>query len=118
MGQGLQIDERPTRLVVRDPARGDVVAELPVDDAAAVAPAAERARLAQRAWGALPAAERGRALRRARREMVRDRATILDQLERETGQGALRRRGRADGRLPRPRPAVAPRGALARHASG
>jgi acyl-CoA reductase-like NAD-dependent aldehyde dehydrogenase len=85
MAQGLPFEERPEPLVVRDPARGDVVAELPVDDAGAVGLAVERARLAQQSWGALPAATRGRLLRRARREMVRDRDAVLDQLERETG---------------------------------
>src|SRR5579871_1134710 len=76
--------DRPT-LVVRDPARGAVVEELPVDDASAVAAAAARARAAQPAWAALPVRARARLLRRARREMVRDRAAILDLLDRETG---------------------------------
>ena len=75
---------QPT-LAVRDPARGTVVGELPVDDAAAVAAAVARARAAQRAWGALPVRARARTLKRARREMVRDRAAILDLLDRETG---------------------------------
>ena len=43
------VQERP-QLTVRDPARGTVVDELPVDDAAAVATAAQRARAAQPAW--------------------------------------------------------------------
>jgi len=85
MAQGVVLDDRPVPLVVRDPARGEVVAELPVDDAAAVTRVVARARAAQPAWSALPAAERGRLLRRARRELVRDRSTILAQLERETG---------------------------------
>ena len=68
------VAERPPTLSVRDPARGGVVAELPVDDADGVAAAVARARAAQPAWGALPARDRGRALRRARREMVRARA--------------------------------------------
>ncbi len=84
MAQGLTI-ERSTTLAVHDPARGGVVAELPVADAGAVADAVARGRAAQAAWGALPARARGRALRRARRELVRARAEILERLERETG---------------------------------
>ena len=73
------------RLAVHDPARGTVIDELPIDDAAAVAAAVERARRAQPAWAALPPRERGRLLKRARREMVRVRTEIFDRLERETG---------------------------------
>src|SRR5262245_35418920 len=73
------------RLAVRDPARGDVIEELAIDDAAAVAAAVERARTAQPAWSAVGPRERGRLLKRARREMVAARAEILDLLERETG---------------------------------
>src|SRR4030095_5050499 len=36
-------------------------------------------------WGALPVRERSKALRRARRALVRARTEILDRLERETG---------------------------------
>ncbi|MBI1813393.1 MAG: aldehyde dehydrogenase family protein [Deltaproteobacteria bacterium] len=72
-------------LAVRDPARGDVIAELPIDDALAVRSAAARARQAQPAWAALPARERARLLKRARREVVRVRNAILGLLERETG---------------------------------
>ena len=73
------------RLTVCDPARGTVVAELAVDDGAAVAAAVARGRAAQPAWAALSPRERTRRLKRARRELVRDRAAILDRLERETG---------------------------------
>jgi acyl-CoA reductase-like NAD-dependent aldehyde dehydrogenase len=75
----------PTMLAVRDPARGTVVAEVPVDDAESVAAAVGRARAAQPAWAALGPKERGRLVRRARREMVRVRGEILDRLEQETG---------------------------------
>jgi acyl-CoA reductase-like NAD-dependent aldehyde dehydrogenase len=78
------IHPAPT-LAVCDPARGGTIAELPVDDAAAVAASAQRARAAQAAWGALPARERARLLKRARRAMVTARAEIFDLLERETG---------------------------------
>lgn len=75
----------PTRLAVHDPARGDVVEELAVDDVAAVDAAVARARTAQPAWAAYDARERARVLRRARRELARDRVAVLERLERETG---------------------------------
>jgi acyl-CoA reductase-like NAD-dependent aldehyde dehydrogenase len=84
MAHGVTI-ERHEVLHVLDPARGGVVGELAVDDAAGVAAAVSRARAAQPAWGARPVGERSRTLRRARRELVRARAEILDRLERETG---------------------------------
>jgi acyl-CoA reductase-like NAD-dependent aldehyde dehydrogenase len=73
------------RLVVRDPGRGTVVDELPVDDAASVGAAVARARAVQPAWAALPVRERARLLKRARHEMVRARGEIFERLERETG---------------------------------
>ena len=77
--------DRPTTLVVRDPARGTVIDELPIDDVETVAAAVARARHAQAGWGALGVRQRARLLKRARRELVRDRTAILDLLERETG---------------------------------
>jgi acyl-CoA reductase-like NAD-dependent aldehyde dehydrogenase len=75
----------PAALAVRDPARGTIIDELPIDGAEAVAAAVARARAAQPAWAAQPARVRVRLLKQARREMVRARAEILDRLERETG---------------------------------
>ncbi len=75
----------PRTIAVRDPARGTTVAELPIDDAAAVAAAVARARVAQRAWGETPVRERARIVKQARKAMVRDRAAILELLDRETG---------------------------------
>jgi acyl-CoA reductase-like NAD-dependent aldehyde dehydrogenase len=72
-------------IAVRDPARGALIEEIPVDDATAVEAAVARARVAQRAWGALAVTERARLVRAARREMVRDRAEILRLLDAETG---------------------------------
>jgi acyl-CoA reductase-like NAD-dependent aldehyde dehydrogenase len=77
--------ERQARLAVRDPARGTLIDELPIDDAAAVAAAVQQARAAQPAWAALPVRARARLLKRARREMVHARAAIFERLERETG---------------------------------
>jgi acyl-CoA reductase-like NAD-dependent aldehyde dehydrogenase len=77
--------EAAAGLTVRDPARGTPIAELPIDDATAVAAAAARARAAQTGWAALSPRERARFVRHARREVVRDRSEILALLERETG---------------------------------
>ena len=75
----------PARLAVRDPARGDVIEELPIAAADTVAATVARARAAQAAWAALPARDRARTVKKARRELVRDRKVILERLERETG---------------------------------
>jgi acyl-CoA reductase-like NAD-dependent aldehyde dehydrogenase len=75
----------PATLAVRDPARGTVIDELPMDDPGAVAAAVGRARAAQPAWAALGPKERGKLVKRARRAMVRVRGEIIDRLERETG---------------------------------
>jgi len=85
MAIGMQTDPTPAPLAVRDPARGTVLAELRVDDAAAVAVAVDRARAAQPAWESLGVRGRARLVRRARREVVRDRSAVLEHLERETG---------------------------------
>ena len=74
------------RFSVRDAARGDVIDELPIDDADAVAAAVARARAAQPAWAALPVA-RARAARSSARgaRWCAIAPQILDLLERETG---------------------------------
>src|SRR6185369_721922 len=89
LGAGNIQVERDERLAVRDPARGTVIEELPIADAAAVAVVVQRARTAQVAWGAKTVRERAKLLRRARRELVRDRAAILERLERETGKSRV-----------------------------
>src|SRR5215510_7952189 len=89
LGAGTTQVQRDDRLIVRDPARGTVVEELAVDDPAAVAAAVERARAAQGSWGACSVRERVKLLRRARRELVRDREAIFERLERETGKARV-----------------------------
>lgn len=76
-------------LVVHDRASGAVMAELPVDDDDTVAAAAATARAAQPGWAALGPRGRAAALRRARRALVRDRAAVLERLERETGKARV-----------------------------
>ncbi len=85
MAIGMKSEVGLPSLAVRDPARGTIIEELTVHDDAAVAAAVARARAAQPDWAALPVRERGRRLKRARRELVRDRTAILERLERETG---------------------------------
>jgi len=70
---------------VMDKATAQGVASLPADDDNAVAEAAVRARAAQPAWAALTVRERTRLLKRARREMLKDKDKIRDALARETG---------------------------------
>jgi acyl-CoA reductase-like NAD-dependent aldehyde dehydrogenase len=79
----------PDRLDVHDRSTGAVIESLAVDDAAAVQAAVTRARAAQQGWDGLGARGRARLLRRARRELVRDRAAVLERLERETGKARM-----------------------------
>jgi acyl-CoA reductase-like NAD-dependent aldehyde dehydrogenase len=69
---------------VTNPASGVLLAEVPADDADAMAAAVARARAAQPAWEALPFAERAAMLRKLARA-VRDDPTFLDTLIAETG---------------------------------
>lgn len=70
---------------VRSPVTGETIRELPIADETAVAVATDRARAAAARWGALDPRERATLVRRARRELARQRSEILDLLERETG---------------------------------
>jgi len=70
---------------VMDKATGQAVASLPIDEQEAVTAAAARARAAQPGWAALPVKERTRLLKRARKEMLKDKDKIRDALARETG---------------------------------
>lgn len=72
-------------LQVMDKATAQTVANLPIDDADAVAAAASRARAAQPIWAAQPVKERIRLLKLARKEFLKDKDKIRDALARETG---------------------------------
>lgn len=72
-------------LTVHDRSTGAAIAELPIDAPPAIAAMAARARAAQPAWAALGARGRATLLKRARRELVRERAAVFADLERETG---------------------------------
>ena len=86
-------DFAPRVLDVRSPCTGDLLARLPVDDAAAVEETVRRARAAQAEWGSRPPRERARTLRRARRELAADRAAILELLDAETGKSRVETSG-------------------------
>jgi len=76
---------RATRFTSINPATGEVLAELPVADAADVDRAVANAKSAQVQWAAMTGAERGRILRRAA-ELLRARNEELARLEtRDTG---------------------------------
>jgi acyl-CoA reductase-like NAD-dependent aldehyde dehydrogenase len=59
-------------LAVHNPATGELITDLPADDAASVAAKAQRARAAQPAWAAAPLAGRKACITRFRAGIVRD----------------------------------------------
>jgi acyl-CoA reductase-like NAD-dependent aldehyde dehydrogenase len=74
-----------SHIQVIDKASGQVVESLPIQDAVAVAEAAQKARLAQPVWAALPVKERVRLLKLARKEFLKDKDKIRNALVAETG---------------------------------
>jgi acyl-CoA reductase-like NAD-dependent aldehyde dehydrogenase len=79
-------------LVVRNPATGQVVEEVPCGGLSQVEEAMARARAAQPAWGALPFARRAAALRGLARAL-RDDAGFLDTLIAESGKPSYEAEG-------------------------
>jgi acyl-CoA reductase-like NAD-dependent aldehyde dehydrogenase len=71
-------------LVIRNPATGQTLAEVPCGDLPRIEAAMARARAAQPAWAALSFRQRGAALRRLARAM-RDDARLVDTLVSEAG---------------------------------
>ncbi len=78
--------------MIRNPATGQVLAEVPCGDLPQVEAAVARARAAQPAWAALPFRERGAALRRLARGL-RDDPRLLDTLVSESGKTAFEAEG-------------------------
>ena len=74
---------------VLDKATSQLIADLPVDNEQAVLAAANRARAVQPAWAALSVKERIALLKRARKELLKDKDKIRDALARETGKAAF-----------------------------
>jgi succinate-semialdehyde dehydrogenase/glutarate-semialdehyde dehydrogenase len=69
----------------RNPATGEVFAEIPVTSADDVRAAVARARTAQQSWGPLPVAERARRVLDFRAELVARAEEIIDAIVRESG---------------------------------
>jgi acyl-CoA reductase-like NAD-dependent aldehyde dehydrogenase len=88
-------------LIVRNPATGDVIEELPADDAASVAAKASIARAAQPAWAATPPRERLAAIQRFRSALVAELDTLAATLTREVGKPIAQSRNELNGLLPR-----------------
>lgn len=90
-----------TRLAVHNPATGERIAELPVDDAAAVAAKARVARAAQTDWAALSLQERKACIAHFRGGVVRDLEKLAVTMTRETGKPIRTSRNELNGLLPR-----------------
>lgn len=80
--------EQPPEIVSYDPATGEEIGRVPVASAAEVACAVERARAAQKAWGALSYAERGRVVLGARALALEEMDAIAQLISRESGKPA------------------------------
>jgi acyl-CoA reductase-like NAD-dependent aldehyde dehydrogenase len=90
-----------TDLAIHNPATGDRIASVPVDDAASVAAAAARARAAQPAWAATPLAQRQACIERFRAGVVRELESLAATMTRETGKPIRMSRNELNGLLPR-----------------
>ena len=88
-------------LSIHNPANGEKIAEVPVDDAASVAAKAARARAAQPAWAATPLAERQACIDRFREGVVRDLEALAVTMTRETGKPIRMSRNELNGLLAR-----------------
>jgi succinate-semialdehyde dehydrogenase/glutarate-semialdehyde dehydrogenase len=80
--------EQPSEIVSYDPATGEEVGRVPVASAEEVRRAVERARTAQKAWGAFSYAERGRVVLRARALALEEIDAIANLISRESGKPA------------------------------
>ncbi len=90
-----------TDLAIHNPATGDRIASVPVDDAASVAAAAARARAAQPAWAATPLAQRQACIERFRAGVARELESLAATMTRETGKPIRMSRNELNGLLPR-----------------
>ena len=88
-------------LSVLNPDTGELLAELPADDAASVRAKYEAARVAQPAWAAVPLAERRACIERFREAVVRETESLAATMTRETGKPIRMSRNELAGLLPR-----------------
>ncbi len=88
-------------LKISNPANGRTIAELPDDDAAAIAAKYRAASAAQPAWAAMPLAQRLAAIRRFREGIVRDLEKLAAILTSEVGKPTKQARNELNGLLGR-----------------
>ncbi len=81
----MSAEPAPSRLVVRSPANGEVVGEVPISSADDVRAAVARARAAQPAWAARPIRERMEILLKVRELVLADLDNIVALSARENG---------------------------------
>ncbi|HEY0101357.1 MAG TPA: aldehyde dehydrogenase family protein [Pyrinomonadaceae bacterium] len=81
-------EQQPAEIISYDPATGEEVGRAHVFSTAEVAQAVERARTAQKVWGALGYAERGRIMLRARALVLEEMDAIAHLISRESGKPA------------------------------
>jgi acyl-CoA reductase-like NAD-dependent aldehyde dehydrogenase len=90
-----------SQLDVRNPATGEKIAAIDVDDAASVAGKARRARAAQPSWAARPLQERKDCIARFRESVVRELESLAATMTRETGKPIRMSRNELNGLLGR-----------------
>ncbi|MCC2674759.1 MAG: aldehyde dehydrogenase [Ramlibacter sp.] len=88
-------------LSIRNPATGELITELPADDAASVRKKTLAAGVAQPAWAARPLAERKKCIEGFRAGVVRDLEQLAQVMTRETGKPIKMSRNELNGLLPR-----------------
>jgi acyl-CoA reductase-like NAD-dependent aldehyde dehydrogenase len=88
-------------LDIHNPATGELIIALPVDDAESVAAKARSARAAQPQWAARPLDERKGCIERFRAGVVRDLEQLAVTMTRETGKPIRMSRNELNGLLPR-----------------
>ncbi len=90
-----------SRLQIQNPATGELLAEVPADDAASVAAKAARARSAQADWAATPLAARVACLRRFRAAILSQAEPLARTLTSEVGKPIRQSRNELAGLVPR-----------------
>ena len=88
-------------LCIRNPATGELIAELAADDAGSVAAKAMRARAAQTGWAAVPLPQRQACIGRFRTAIVAELEPLAVIMTRETGKPITMSRNELNGLLPR-----------------
>ena len=89
------------QLAIHNPATGELITELPSDDAASVAAKSQQARAAQARWAAVPLAERKACITRFRAAIVAELDALAAIMTRETGKPIKMSRNELNGLLGR-----------------